>query len=369
MSLLDGVRTVLADVGEPLHSKAITQRLLERGLWQSDGRTPEATVSARLYTDIKKHGERSRFVQAGKNTFALNPNTEREPETGPAGAAASTPGAQGAREDVAVSPPAAMATAAVPAPGLKKRLSFTDAAEDVLHRHGHGTPMHYRNITAKLLEEGLVTTSGKTPEATLYAQVIQENARAEKRGRQPRFVQHGKGMIGLTEWLEPGVQRNISQHNAEAEEQMLQQLRKMDPADFEQLIGQLLRALGIRDVEVTQYHGDRGIDATGVADFAPGLALPVAVQAKRQEANVQRPVVQALSGSLKPHQQGLIITTSDFGRGAREEAARDDKPLIWLINGQQLVKLLVANDIGARRVPVELVEPTGFDLGAGESGS
>jgi restriction endonuclease Mrr len=77
---------------------------------------------------------------------------------------------------------------------------------------------------------------------------------------------------------------------------------------------------------------------------------------------VQRPVVQALSGSLKPHQQGLIITTSDFGKGARDEAAREDKPLIWLINGQQLVELLVANDIGARRVPVELVEPTGFEL-------
>lgn len=77
---------------------------------------------------------------------------------------------------------------------------------------------------------------------------------------------------------------------------------------------------------------------------------------------MQRPVVQALNGSLKPHQQGLIIT-SDFGKGARKEAARDDKPLIWLINGNQLVKLLIANDIGARRVAVELIEPTGFELG------
>jgi restriction system protein len=262
MSLLDGVRTVLAAAGEALHSKVITQRLLERGLWQSDGRTPEATVAARLYTDIKNYGERSRFVQTGKNTFSLNPNIEREPEAVPAGATASTPAAQSAPDDVTVAPPAALATATGPAPGMKKRLSFTDAAEDVLHRYGHGTPMHYRAITAKVLEEDLVKTSGKTPEATLYAQVIQENARAEKRGKQPRFVQHGKGMIGLAEWLEPGVQRNISRHNAEAEDEMLRQLREMDPADFEQLIGQLLRALGIRDVEVTQYQGDRGIDAT-----------------------------------------------------------------------------------------------------------
>ena len=227
--------------------------------------------------------------------------------------------------------------------------------------------MHYRDITAKVLEEDLVKTSGKTPEATLYAQVIQENARAEKRGKQPRFVRHGKGMVGLTAWLEPGVKQDIAKHNAEAEQQMLAELRELDPEDFEQLVGELLRALGISDVEVTQYHGDKGIDATGVYELAPSLVVRLAVQAKRQAANVVRPVVQALSGSLKPHQQGLIITTSDFGKGARDEAARDDKPLIWLINGKQLVKLLIANDIGARRIPVELVEPTGFELGGDEA--
>jgi len=138
-------------------------------------------------------------------------------------------------------------------------------------------------------------------------------------------------MVGLTAWLEPGVKQDIAKHNAEAEQQMLAELRELDPEDFEQLVGELLRALGVSDVEVTQYHGDKGIDATGVYELAPSLVVRLAVQAKRQAANVGRPVVQALSGSLKPHQQGLIITTSDFGKGARDEAARDDKPLIWLI--------------------------------------
>ncbi len=41
---------------------------------------------------------------------------------------------------------------------------------------------------------------------------------------------------------------------------MLRQLRQLDPADFEQLIGELLRALGINDVAVTAYHGDKGIE-------------------------------------------------------------------------------------------------------------
>ncbi len=44
----------------------LTKRLLESGLWSCDGRTPQATVGAKLYTDIKKKGSQSQFVQAGK---------------------------------------------------------------------------------------------------------------------------------------------------------------------------------------------------------------------------------------------------------------------------------------------------------------
>jgi restriction system protein len=362
MASLAGIRAVLEAAGKPLHTREITKRMLDQGLWQTEGKTPEATVAARLYADIKKKGNKSAFIQTGKSTFVLNPKVSEQTSVAPTpgeGSATATP-------EVVVEKTGG-ATATVSGGGaaelFKKRLSFTDATEDVLRRHGNGQPMHYRDITKKVLEEDLVKTEGKTPEATLYAQIITENARAEKKGKQPRFVRHGKGLVGLAEWLQPGVQNEIAKHNAEAEAELLKQLRALDPAAFEQVVGELLRALGIRDVEVTQYHGDKGIDATGVYELASGLVVTVAVQAKRQDANVQRPVVQALNGSLKPHQQGLIVTTSDFGKGARDEAARDDKPLIWLINGQQLVKLLIANDIGARRMPVELVEPIGFDVG------
>src|SRR5690606_8601477 len=63
---------------------------------------------------------------------------------------------------------------AASAPVPKKTMSFTDAAEHVLENCGSRRPMHYRAITEKALEEGLVVTSGRTPEATLYAQIITE---------------------------------------------------------------------------------------------------------------------------------------------------------------------------------------------------
>ena len=60
-----------------------------------------------------------------------------------------------------------------------------------------------------LLAEDLVNTRGKMPAATLYAQIITENARAEQQGKPVRFVRHGKGMVGLAAWLEPGVQHEL----------------------------------------------------------------------------------------------------------------------------------------------------------------
>ena len=157
MGFWDGIRTVLQDADGPLHTRDVTKALLERGLWASQGKTPEATVAARLYGDIKKKGASSQFVQAGKATFALNPNIQSPPgmpDTPPGGGPQPVKRTDGATARMAGDGAGA---------ALKKRLSFTDAAEDVLRRHGNGQPMHYRDVTAKVLEEDLVKTSGRHP--------------------------------------------------------------------------------------------------------------------------------------------------------------------------------------------------------------
>lgn len=69
------------------------------------------------------------------------------------------------------------------------------------------------------------------------------------------------------------------------------------------------------------------------------------------------PVVQQVRGGPGAHQQGLIITTSDFSTGARDEAARPDAAPVALIKGEQLVTLLIEHDIGVRRARDDLIEP------------
>jgi restriction system protein len=82
----------------------------------------------------------------------------------------------------------------------------------------------------------------------------------------------------------------------------------------------------------------------------------MAIQVKRWKNNVQAPVVQQVRGSLGTHEQGLIITTSDFGKGARDEAARSDATPVALMNGEELVSLLVTYGLVAKRSHIEIFE-------------
>lgn len=62
---------ILKAENRPLSPQEITERAKKQNLLASSGKTPEATMGAQLYTDIKKFGDKSRFVQLGKNKFGL----------------------------------------------------------------------------------------------------------------------------------------------------------------------------------------------------------------------------------------------------------------------------------------------------------
>lgn len=52
------------------------------------------------------------------------------------------------------------------------------------------------------------------------------------------------------------------------------------------------------------------------------------------------------------------MTTGDFTRSARKDASDGDATPIALMNGEELVTNLIANDIGVRRTPHDLIELT-----------
>ena len=337
MTVQDAAIQILLSAGKPLHAKEIAKRIIDGGLWKSEGKTPDATVSARLYSDIKSNGDKSPFVKVGPQTFALRDSAQISSGAAPV--------------------PAAVQEAPKPSPA-SAGFSFTDCAQKVLEEFGGKKPMHYKEITEKALQKGWLVTGGKTPEATMYAQVITEIKRQQKRGERPRFVQHGRGYIGLSQWMGRGLAFQIEQHNNQVRKALRERLLAMKPGEFEELISHLLAEMGFEMVEVTKLSGDGGIDVRGTLVVGAVVRIKMAVQVKKWKLknNIQAPVVQQVRGSLGAHEQGLIITTSDFSAGAIKEAAQPDKTPIALMNGEQLVMLLMEHGIGVHRSTPDLFE-------------
>lgn len=270
-------------------------------------------MNARLSADIKQHRESSRFRRVKPGVYALG-----EP----------------------VVPPQDMVHPSGP-------MSFLDAAERVLREAGG--PLHYKEITKRALAEGLLRTGSKTPAATLTASVSMDIRRRNERGERQRFSRPSLGKIELAAEPSPGVPARIHEQNREVRARLLDQVREGSPEEFERLVATLLVKTGFMDVEVTPRGTDGGIDVRGTLVVGDVVRVRMAVQAKRWQGNVGAPTVQQVRGSLGTHEQGLIITTSDFSSGARKEAARADAPPVALMNGEQFTDLLAENEIGVRR--------------------
>lgn len=63
---------VLEEADEPLTCKQVMERILERGLWTTKGRTPAATLYSAMLREIQRKGTDARFVLAERGKFALN---------------------------------------------------------------------------------------------------------------------------------------------------------------------------------------------------------------------------------------------------------------------------------------------------------
>lgn len=70
-SFKDVAYKVLKSENHPLRVDVIIDSALQKDLLRITGKTPEKTMSAQLYTDIKTHQDRSAFIQLGKNKFGL----------------------------------------------------------------------------------------------------------------------------------------------------------------------------------------------------------------------------------------------------------------------------------------------------------
>lgn len=67
----EAIKKVLVESSKPLHYTEISEQILSRGYYKTDGATPSATVNAQIASSIKHEGEKSPFIRVGKGIFSL----------------------------------------------------------------------------------------------------------------------------------------------------------------------------------------------------------------------------------------------------------------------------------------------------------
>lgn len=152
---------------------------------------------------------------------------------------------------------------------------------------------------------------------------------------------------------------------AELAQDLLERIKKSPAKFFENLVVDLLVAMGYggsrKDAgQAVGQSGDGGIDGI-IKEDKLGLDA-VYIQAKRWEATVGRPVVQAFAGSLEGQRarKGVVITTSQFSQEAKDYVKVIEKRIV-LIEGEQLAQLMIDHGIGIAEVATYTIKKVDTD--------
>ena len=121
---------------------------------------------------------------------------------------------------------------------------------------------------------------------------------------------------------------------------VLSRLFELDSKQFEEFIAHFLSVLGF-EAATTRYVGDKGVDVIGTLN-AEGLAnITLRIQVKRIQGSLGIDEVLKIRGTLGADEHGAIISTSKFTKQAKEEAQNEKRKSIALVDGEDLVDLIL----------------------------
>jgi len=147
--------------------------------------------------------------------------------------------------------------------------------------------------------------------------------------------------------------------------ELLERIGQSKPDFFERLVVELLVKMGYggsrADAGKTLgMAGDGGVDGV-IKEDKLGLDR-VYIQAKRWSSVVGRPEIQKFAGALQGQKatKGVFITNSNFSKEALEYAAAIQSQIV-LIDGEQLVNLMIDHDLGVSTVSTYQVKKMDSD--------
>ena len=149
-----------------------------------------------------------------------------------------------------------------------------------------------------------------------------------------------------------------AEENAWAE--IAQFLAEMPPFEFQEVVRDLVEAMGYYIAWVAPPGPDQGIDIIASTDPLGANGPRIKVQVKRHQSRVAVDGIRAFMAVLGQNDIGLFVNTGGFTRDAEREARTQETRRITLLDAQQMFELWTENygklrDEARQRLPLRRV--------------
>lgn len=144
------------------------------------------------------------------------------------------------------------------------------------------------------------------------------------------------------------MESSMRQINEALADDLMLEILKMSPYDFEKLVVQLLKNMGYGEPIATKKSGDEGIDGLVKADKFGFDTIYVQAKQWKPDSTVSRPEIQKFLGALAGQgaSKGLFITTAKYSSEAILFAQRHLQQKIILVDGEMLTRLMIEYNLG-----------------------
>ena len=153
------------------------------------------------------------------------------------------------------------------------------------------------------------------------------------------------------------IELALQELNDELISELMVEVSKISPYEFEKLVVRLLIKMGYGDMEenkdaVTKKSDDEGIDGIVSADKFGFDSIYIQAKQWKSDNSIGRPEIQRFLGALAGQgaSKGIFITTSQFSKGAVEFASKQLHSKIVLVDGRQLAKLMIEYNLGVSTI-------------------
>ena len=390
--MLDAAFDVLRRAGEPLSPAEIVRQIKSARMpIDADEPIDDESVKVELEHVAEEGAEAVGIVRTPSGRFTLPSMLDRTLRTGTSIATTTA----------STINPISIATA-IARSNVGAMWSLQDATKEVLQRARR--PLSVDEMTTLLRAAGVLKGTRSKDEAEVRTQLIQDML---QHGGDSAFVRVGNNTYALRYHSAPGVSdsdpeemedevstaivdqspedgpkstesmsveppplqrqsgltravaapvrlaRNIAEEAlpsqvSEVDQVLLRSIRTLSNQRFERFTVVFLASIGMTDVVVINRLRPGELDIHASMSVSDVVDVHFSIQALNWRRDIHGGDVQLLRGGMRIGDHGLMITTSDFQRGALEEANREGAIPIATVNGARLAEL--ARERGAAKV-------------------